>query len=100
MLDQSFLPKKVGQEKYKEFIEKTKLTKNPSIELEEVGSPHQLKWNNCKLETISFGHGITTTPLQVTALYAAMSNGGNLITPSSLIKKIKLKTKLYQMKLV
>ena len=47
------------------------------IELEEVGTPHQLKWNKCKLETISFGHGITTTPIQATALYAAMSNGGN-----------------------
>ncbi len=90
-----FLAKKVGQEKYKEFIEQTKLTKNPSIELEEVGSPHQLKWNNCKLETVSFGHGITTTPLQVTALYAAMSNGGNLINPSIVLdKKNKIKNRI------
>ena len=61
----------------------------------------KLKWNKCKLETISFGHGITTTPLQATALYAAMSNGGKLITPS-LIKdrKIKKSKKLFQMKQV
>ncbi len=84
-----FLAKKVGEDNYKEFIKKTKLTKNPVIELEEVGSPHQLKWNRCKLETISFGHGITTTPLQATALYAAISNGGKLITPS-LIKDRKI----------
>ena len=84
------LAKKVGEENYKEFIKKTKLTKNPEIELEEVGVPHQLKWNRCKLETISFGHGITTTPLQATALYAAMSNGGKLIVPS-LIKERKMK---------
>ena len=84
-----FLAKKVGEDNYKEFIKKTKLTKNPKIELEEVGSPHQLKWNRCKLETISFGHGITTTPLQATALYAAISNGGKLITPS-LIKDRKI----------
>ncbi len=76
------LAKKVGEEIYKEFIKTTKLTKNPEIELEEVGLPHQLKWNSCKLETIAFGHGITTTPLQATALYAAMSNGGKLIVPS------------------
>ena len=44
--------------------------------------PHKLKWNKCKLETVSYGHGITTTPLQATALYAAISNGGKLITPS------------------
>ena len=76
------LAKKIGEKNYKEFIKKTKLTKNPKIELEEVGAPHQLKWDKCKLETISFGHGITTTPLQATALYAAISNGGKLITPS------------------
>ncbi len=84
------LAKKVGENLFKEFIEKTELTKNPKIELEEVGVPHQLKWNKCKLETISFGHGITTTPLQATAIYAALSNGGNLIEPS-LIKDRTIK---------
>ncbi len=84
------LAKKIGKEIYKEFINKTKLTKSPKIELEEVGAPHKLKWNKCKLETVSFGHGITTTPLQATALYAAMSNGGKLIEPS-LIKEKKRK---------
>ena len=84
------LAKKIGEENYKKFIKKTKLTKTPVIELEEVGNPHHFKWNRCKLETISFGHGITTTPLQATALYAAMSNGGKLIEPS-LIKNRKIK---------
>ena len=83
------LARKIGAEKYNEFIKKTKITNSPEIELEERGSPHRLKWNKCKLETISFGHGITTTPLQASALYAAMSNGGNLIKPS-LIKNRKI----------
>ena len=84
------LAKKIGEERFKDFVKKTGLTKNPVIELEEVGNPHQLKWDRCKLETVSFGHGITTTPLQATALYASMINGGNLITPS-LIKDGKNK---------
>ncbi len=88
------LAKKVGEKNYKEFIDKTKLTKNPKIELEEVGVPHQIQWDKCKLETISFGHGITTTPLQATALYAAMSNGGKLIIPS-LIKERKTEKSKY-----
>ena len=83
------LAKKVGEKNFKEFIKKTNLTKNPKIELEEVGLPHQIKWNKCKLETVSYGHGITTTPLQATALYAAISNGGKLINPS-LIKDRKI----------
>ncbi len=85
------LAKKIGEEKFKEFIKNTRITNNPIIELEETGLPHQIKWNKCKLETISYGHGITTTPLQATALYAAMSNGGKLIKPS-LIKERKLET--------
>ena len=85
------LARKVGEKNFKEFIKKTKLTKNPEIELEEVGFPHKFEWNRCKLETVSFGHGITTTPLQVTALYAALVNGGKLVTPS-LIKDRKIKS--------
>ncbi len=81
------LAKKIGENKFRDFLEKTKLTKNPKIELEEVGTPHQINWNRCKLETISFGHGITTTPLQATSLYAAMANGGNLISPSLTINR-------------
>ncbi len=83
------LAKKIGKENFKKFIKDTKLTKNPEIELEEVGVPHKIKWNRCKLETISFGHGITTTPLQATSLYASMVNGGNLVTPS-IIKDRKI----------
>ena len=83
------LARKIGEEKYNEFIKNTKLTNSPEIELEETGNPHQFKWNKCKLETVSFGHGITTTPLQASALYAAMINGGNLIKPS-LIKDRKI----------
>ena len=85
------LAKKIGEEKFKNFIKKTKITESPEIELEEIGAPHLLNWNKCKLETVSFGHGITTTPLQATSLYAAMVNGGKLVVPSiiqnRLIKK-------------
>ena len=88
------LANKIGIENYKKFIKKTKLTKNPEIELEEVGVPHQVNWNRCKLETISFGHGITTTPLQITALYAALINGGKLISPSLIKDKEIKKTNL------
>ena len=80
------LAKKIGKEKFKKFIDQTNLTDSPNIELEEVGVPHKIKWNKCKLETVSYGHGITTTPLQATALYASISNGGKFITPS-LIKE-------------
>ncbi len=87
----AYIAKKIGVEKFKTFIKQTNLTKNPEIELEEVGVPHKLRWDKCKLETISYGHGITTTPIQATALYAAISNGGRLVVPSLIIDR-KIKT--------
>ena len=87
------LAQKIGEDIFKKFIKDTNLTKSPEIELEEVGIPHKLSWNKCKIETISFGHGITTTPLQAAALYGSMTNGGNLITPSLIKKKEIFKNK-------
>ena len=64
----------------------------PKLELEEKGTPFALKWNNkCTLETISYGHGVSVTPLQATATYAALTNGGNLIEPT-IVKKEKYLT--------
>ena len=84
------LARKIGREKFKEFIKSTKLIKSPELEIEEVGVPHKIKWDKCKLETVAFGHGITTTPLQAVSVYAAIVNGGTLVKPS-LIKNRKNK---------
>ena len=71
----------IGEEKYKKFLNDTNLQKNPDIELEEVGNPIKFDWNKCKLETVSYGHGITTTPLQAATVYGILSNGGYMIKP-------------------
>ncbi len=76
------LSKKIGEKDFKKFIEKTHLMKTPKFELEEVGTPLSFRWDKCKLETISFGHGIAVTPLQATATYASITNGGNLTKPT------------------
>ena len=81
------LAKKVGEQDFKDFIEETKLLNTPELELEELGTPLSFKWNKCKLETISYGHGIAVTPLQATATYAALVNGGNLIKPTIIRKE-------------
>ena len=82
------LAKMIGKQKFKEFIENTKLIKTSELEIEEVGVPHKIIWDKCKLETVSFGHGITTTPVQAASVYAAISNGGKFIKPS-LVKNRK-----------
>ena len=83
------LARKVGEKKFREFIENAKLIKSPELEIEEVGVPHKIRWDKCKLETIAFGHGITTTPLQAASTYSAIANGGKLIRPS-LVKDRKI----------
>ena len=81
------IAKQIGEEKFKNFLEKTNLLKSPNLQLEEVGSPIKFNWNKCKLETVSFGHGITTTPLQAVAVYAALVNGGIIVKPNLIKNK-------------
>ena len=75
------LARKIGEEKFRSFFEKSNLLKSPNLKLEEVGQPVNFNWNKCKLETVSFGHGITTTPLQAATVYASLVNGGKIIQP-------------------
>ena len=81
------LAREIGEEKFKKFLNKTNLLKKPELQLEELGNPINFNWNKCKLETVSFGHGITTTPLQATTVYASIANGGKMIKPSLIKRK-------------
>ena len=76
------IARSIGEEKFKLFLEKLNLLNKVDFELDEIGIPHILKWNKCKLETVSYGHGIMTTPLQVASAYATISNGGFKVKPT------------------
>jgi len=83
---------RIGQkleiDKLKFFLGKIGVLNRIDFDIEEVGEPITFKWGKCKLATVSFGHGITTTPLQLAKGYSIISNGGFDIKPS-LIKKDK-----------
>ena len=86
--------RKIGEERLKNFLENLGLLKSINFELEEIGKPLNFNWEKCKLETVSFGHGITTTPLQAAAAYAAITNGGYIINPTlNLQKELNLQNK-------
>ena len=78
----------VGLEKFKKFIFDMGLTSPIKFDIEEVGVPVPFNWGKCKLATVSYGHGITTTILQLAKAYSIVANGGYEIKPS-LIKKDK-----------
>ena len=82
----------VGVEKFKLFLSKLGLMNEINFDIEEVGRPLNFNWGKCPLATASFGHGITTTLLQVVKAYAIIVNGGFYIDPV-LIKKEKTSKK-------
>ncbi len=90
------IARKIGEENYKKFLENSGLLKSPELQLEEIGKPIEFNWDKCKLETVSFGHGITTTPLQAVAVYSALVNGGKIIKPNL----IKSKNTIIQKRLI
>ena len=92
------IARQVGEEKFKKFFEDVKLLKSPELEIEEVGNPINFSWNKCKLETVSYGHGITTTPLQATTAYASIVNGGIIIKPNLVKKNQRERTRLISKK--
>jgi len=88
---------KIGQlleaKKLKGFLEKIGVINKIEFDIEEVGAPIPFKWGPCELATASYGHGITTTPLQLAKGYAIISNGGYEIRPT-LIKTEKSNKKI------
>ena len=82
----------IGKEKMKEFLGLIGMLDKMELDIEEVGKPLPFKWRNCKLKTVSYGHGIATTPIQLARGYAILSNGGYKVNPT-LIKKSSTKQK-------
>ena len=82
------IAQKVGLENFRKFLEDLDLLYKIQFDIEEVGNPISFKWGKCKLATSAYGHGITTTPLQLAKGYAIIANGGYKIKPT-LIKKDK-----------
>ena len=84
-----------GLETYQNFLEKLEIFDYSGIELPEVSASTKKRWGMCRTLTAGYGHGINTTPLQLTRAYASIINGGNLLEPTLLKnKKIKIKNKI------
>ncbi len=84
------IAQQIGVKKYEDFLNSLELFNKISFDLEEIGTPIPFKWGKCKLATASYGHGITTTPLQLAKAYAILGNGGYKIKPFILKKDKKL----------
>ena len=75
----------VGTVDHRAFLKRMGLLDRVRTELPETARPLEPKeWKKLNSITISFGHGVTTTPLQTAVAAAALVNGGKLIDPTFL----------------
>jgi len=79
---------KIGEEKFKSFLKKIGVQGTIDFDIQEVGKPTPINWGKCKLATASYGHGITTTLLQIAKGYAIVTNGGYDVKPTIIQKKL------------
>ena len=83
----------IGEEKFEFFLSKVGILEKINFDIEEVGRPIQFNWGKCPLATASYGHGITTTLLQLVKAYSIITNGGYDIKPSLIKNNKKIKNK-------
>src|SRR5690606_16034909 len=77
----------VGVEGHRAFLKKVGLLDRMQTELPEVAAPTEPReWKTIHSVTISYGHGMATTPLQTAVASVAMVNGGKLFPPTFLTR--------------
>ena len=90
------IAQKVGEDKFQKFLNDLGLLNTLDFDIEEIGTPLKFKWGKCKLATSAYGHGITTTPLQLAKGYSIISNGGYDIKPTLILDEKKRAIKYSQ----
>ncbi|MGR3571908.1 peptidoglycan D,D-transpeptidase FtsI family protein [Brevirhabdus sp.] len=77
----------LGAERQRAFLDSLGLLDPTKVELVEAHGAMPLmpsNWSELSTMTISYGHGLSTSPLQLAAAYSSIVNGGTRITPTLL----------------
>lgn len=75
----------IGAEEQKRFLASLGFLAPIQIEMPEASGGRPLlprKWTELSTMTISYGHGLSATPLHLAVGYAAIANGGYKVTPT------------------
>ena len=75
----------IGPERQKEFLGQLGFLEATSVELIEAPTGRPIlpqKWSEISSMTISYGHGLSASPLHLAAAYATLANGGRKVTPT------------------
>ena len=79
----------IGAKRQQEFLETLGMFEPTPFEIVEASGGAPLKpkkWGELSTVTISYGHGLSTSPMHLAAGYAAIANGGHYVSPTILKK--------------
>lgn len=82
----------IGIERQRDFLASLGLLEATPVELTEASGGKPLlpkNWSELSTMTISYGHGISATPMHLAAAYAAIANGGTVVRPTLLKQKAR-----------
>ncbi|KUJ76845.1 cell division protein FtsI [Ruegeria marisrubri] len=77
----------IGAERQQEFLRSLGMFEPTPFEIVEAKGGEPLKprkWGELSTVTISYGHGLSTSPMHLAAGYAAIANGGHYVSPTIL----------------
>jgi cell division protein FtsI (penicillin-binding protein 3) len=77
----------IGGERQKAFLDALGFMQPSPLEISEASGSRPLlpqNWSDLSTMTISYGHGLSTSPMHLAAAYATIVNGGRLVTPTLL----------------
>ena len=77
----------IGTERQQDFLRRLGLLEATPVELTEASGGKPLlpkNWSELSTMTISYGHGISATPMHLASAYAAIANGGYVVQPTLL----------------
>ena len=73
--------KKVGQQKYQEFMENLGMLEKLNLDINQVGFPMQKRiWKDINLATMSYGYGLAITPMHLLQGVNTIMNNGKFIS--------------------
>lgn len=79
------LAQQIGVERQRAFLEELGMLEATPFEIVEAQGGKPLlppNWSELSAMTISYGHGLSTTPMHLAAGYAAIANGGRYVKPT------------------
>lgn len=84
------LAQQIGAERQKQFLASLGFFEPTPFEVVESAGAQPLlpkNWSELSTMTISYGHGLSASPLHLAAAYATVANGGHYVSPTILKKE-------------